>query len=335
MIKADVWASQAGNGRVVHCMNGGLEFILPSSNFNLSSLYFCDDPSVTGPVNREYIVQMGSTNTAANALSVSYKVYVDNGNGTFLISEEILVATFSGITLHNSSSYNGGRVEYLPYSITAPYMNNDVWVQATIISPIATFDEVKRLMNSCIPVPIKFNSFTAKRTNSNNVNLVWQTSSETNNRGFDVQRNINGNWETLNFINSQTPNGNSDHILTYTFNDHNNFKGMTQYRIRQVDLDGKSMFSSIRAVRGESISANTVIYPNPSSEGKVKVVFEDVSAVRDIVLLDMNGRVIRKWNSVSDNTLLIENLNTGIYNLRIIAKNTGEQIFEKIVINKH
>ena len=37
-VKADVWASQSGNGSVVHCINGGLEFVLPANNFTMSTL---------------------------------------------------------------------------------------------------------------------------------------------------------------------------------------------------------------------------------------------------------------------------------------------------------
>ena len=192
--------------------------------------------------------------------------------------------------------------------------------------------EFRDVQNS--PLPVKFSSFTAKRINSSTVNLVWQTASELNNSGFEVQRNSNGNWETVEFIPSQASGGNSDALLTYHFNDMNSVKGMSQYRIKQVDFDGKSDYSVVRAVRGEAVSIKTVIYPNPSFDGKVNVVFEDVNGTRDVILMDMSGRVVRNWNGVSNNNLTIDNLNPGIYSLRITERETGVQTMEKLIINK-
>jgi hypothetical protein len=187
---------------------------------------------------------------------------------------------------------------------------------------------------SNIPLPVKFTSFTASRTNANNVKLTWQTASEINNSGFEVQRFITGGWETVAFVPTQAPGGNSDMILNYSYTDLNSAKGMTQYRIKQIDMDGKFEYSAVRAVRGEAVSVKTVVYPNPSPDGKVNVVFEDAAGTRDIVLMDMSGRMIRNWKGVASNNLLIDNLNPGMYSLRITVRETGAQTMEKIVVNK-
>jgi len=128
-------------------------------------------------------------------------------------------------------------------------------------------------------------------------------------------------------------NGNSSSLLSYEFTDiNNNAKGITQYRLRQLDKDGKQAYSQIRAVRGEGQKGKTIVYPNPSSDGKVNVVFENKEASRDVSLMDMNGRIIKQWKNVMNNTLQIENLVTGFYTLRIINTETGEQVVEKIVV---
>ena len=66
-------------------------------------------------------------------------------------------------------------------------------------------------------------------------------------------------------------NGNSNSPLTYVLTDFNNSKGISQYRLRQVDIDGKQAYSMIRSVRGEGQKSNTIIYPNPSGDGKVNI----------------------------------------------------------------
>jgi hypothetical protein len=59
--------------------------------------------------------------------------------------------------------------------------------------------------------------------------------------------------------------------------DNNSANAVTQYRLRAVDFDGSSKFSEIRSVRGEGQANRIILYPNPSTDGKVKVVFEDMT----------------------------------------------------------
>ncbi|MFZ9387120.1 MAG: T9SS type A sorting domain-containing protein [Chitinophagaceae bacterium] len=195
------------------------------------------------------------------------------------------------------------------------------------------FDKVVSVPNGCLPLPVSFKSFTATRSQSN-VLLKWETAWEQNNAGFAVERNVNGAWQQVGWVATQAQNGNSDVMLSYTFMDNNNIKGITQYRIRQVDIDQKSTYSAIRSVRGEGQIGKTIVYPNPSNNGKVNVVFEDASVTREIAVSDMSGRVVRQIRGISNNNITIENLNPGMYTIRIIAVETGEQVVQKIVVNK-
>ena len=183
------------------------------------------------------------------------------------------------------------------------------------------------------PLPVSFSSFTAQRSNANTVRLSWQTATEVNNSGFAVERNTNGIWEQVSFISTQASAGNSSSLLNYSYTDANSAKGISQYRIRQIDINGKSSSTEIRAVRGIDQPGKIIVYPNPSSDGKVNIVFEDAIAIRDVSLIDMNGRTVKQWNGVSNNNLQIENLVPGFYSLRVVVRETGVQTVEKIVIN--
>ena len=186
-----------------------------------------------------------------------------------------------------------------------------------------------------ITLPVKLTSFNAARKNQN-VDLSWQTSIEDKNKGFDIERLIGaGGWQKIGFVASQALNGTSNSSLSYQFTDFNNTtKGVTQYRLKQVDIDNRSAYSSIRSVRGEGQNNKTIVFPNPSSDGKVNVVFEDVNVIRDVTLIDMNGRTVKQWKGVTSNNIQIENLTTGFYSIRIVNNETGEQVVEKIVVNK-
>jgi len=195
------------------------------------------------------------------------------------------------------------------------------------------FDKVVPIVNGCAPLPVHFTSFTATR-NRSTVVLKWETSFEQNSDGFAVERNIKGVWEEIAYVPSQSVNGNSDALLTYTYNDFNTQKGITQYRVRQVDLDGKAKNSEVRAVRGEGSMGNTVVYPNPTSDGKVTVVFEEANVIRDVSVIDMTGRIIKQFKGVSNNNIQIDNLTPGMFTIRIVIPETGEQSVEKIIVNK-
>ncbi len=183
-------------------------------------------------------------------------------------------------------------------------------------------------------LPVSFGAFTASRSNSV-VALKWTTATESNNLGFEIQRLIgNGSWQTLSFIATQAVRGNSASDLTYTYTDLNQTKGISQYRIKQIDIDKRSKFSEIRAVRGDGQKGKTIVYPNPSSDGKVSIIFEDVNGIRDVSVTDISGRVVKQMKGVTNNNITIDNLGAGFYTVRIVNNETGEQVVEKFVVNK-
>jgi hypothetical protein len=189
---------------------------------------------------------------------------------------------------------------------------------------------------NCIPLPVQFVSFSAFRK-TNDVIIKWETALESGNNGFAIERNINGTWIQIAFVPTQALNGNSDQLLTYSFIDNNNYaKGISQYRIRQVDQDGKETYSSIRAVRGFDQAGSITIYPNPSANGQTTIVFDNMATRgRNIIVSDMSGRIIRQWQRMADNNLQINDLLPGIYMLRASDLETGEQQHAKIVITGH
>ena len=143
------------------------------------------------------------------------------------------------------------------------------------------------------------------------VNLCWQTATEINNSGFGIYRLTKGEWEYVTFVPSQAISGNSSDVLTYTLSDQNNYKGITQYRIKQVDIDGKAKFSEIRAVT---------------------ILFEDREGRRDLSLIDNSGRMVQQWRNISGNTLQVNNLKPGLYTMKILINETGFQTVQKIVV---
>ncbi len=320
VIVADLWSSQAANGRIAHCVNCGIR----------SSAGFM---SVTGLVNCSNLSYGATlTNNTGNVLTGFYKVYADvNGDGYFTPMTDTLL---SG-PINYSIVAGPGTTTFINGTLPGANLNQNVFLVFTQTSGTANGASRVDLLRStqCSPLPVTFTSFSAKRMNRNNVSLKWETATEINNSGFALQKNIgNNNWQTISVIKSKAFNGNSDQALVYTYNDLNATQGISQYRVQQVDIDGKSRYSEIRAVRGEGQRGETIVYPNPSYDGRVNVVFEDIEGIRDVALMDISGRMIKQWKVSNGNTIFIDNLAPGLYSLRIVSLDRREQSFKKILV---
>ncbi|NUN09664.1 MAG: T9SS type A sorting domain-containing protein [Ignavibacteriaceae bacterium] len=115
-------------------------------------------------------------------------------------------------------------------------------------------------------IPVELTSFTAS-VGEYQVTLNWNTATEVNNRGFEVQRMIDGNsWITIGFVEGR---GTTSDPVAYSYSDKYNdfnYSGNVSYRLRQVDFDGRSELSSVInldinfSVREYALNQN---YPNP------------------------------------------------------------------------
>jgi hypothetical protein len=252
-----------------------------------------------------------------------------NGDDSLLFVSDTVVLTLG--------SFSTGLVN-LPglFCCTEPFSLWGLYVQVTAreFTNVISSAIIEAPCASAV-LPVSLRSFTAARNNST-ILLKWETVTEENSRGFYIERNLGNNtWQTLGFVSTKAIHGNSNSLLNYEYSDiSNNAKGVSQYRLRQVDIDGKHAYSPIRAVRAGSQKGKTIIYPNPSNDGRVNVVFADVNTIRDVSLMDMNGRVMKQWKGVANNNIQIDNLTAGFYTIRIIDTDTGEQTVEKIVVKK-
>ena len=324
LLAFDFWSSQAAQAQSAQCVNCHL--IYPLNYIDVTGSALCGPLTFSGSIENE-------SNTTISGYTL---IYADvNGDGFLGDGVDVLIEDTTHFTINAGASFA------IAGTIPPLNINQDVLVLTTITSiggaSSAGAAVVDLLVSTqCAPLPVTFKSFTAQRLSRTNVFLKWETSTEINNRGFALQRSLGNNiWEQVTFINSQSSDGNSSSTLTYTFNDVNSFKGISQYRVKQVDFDGRARYSEVRAVRGDGQKGQTIVYPVPSVDGRVNVVFDDQEGTRHVTLVDMNGRVVRQWNSITSNTFQIENLRQGVYNLRIQNLSTGDINNAKIVVTRN
>jgi hypothetical protein len=180
------------------------------------------------------------------------------------------------------------------------------------------------------PLPVELSSFNAKVKGSN-VELAWQTKTEVNNYGFDVERKTaEGIWKKISFVRG---NGNSNSPKDYTFIDKNLTGGsMFSYRLKQLDNDGTFIYSD--AVEVEVIPNKYELYqnyPNPFNPStSIKFSLPEDSRVR-IDIYNMLGEKVMElvntdykagFHEVQLNTSA-SGLASGVYIYSIIANNFG------------
>ena len=320
-ITGDIWSTNAQSQNAVQCFNKGFSFQ-------------ANDPTITGfkRCTNPRTLSLGIQTYSTVNLTVNYTLYKDDGDGVFEPGTgDIQVGSGGPFVINSTTPYTNTNVTYTGNN--TPGENSAIWV--VVSSPQLSYTVNSLFESACSPLPVHLTYFNAKRSNASNVGLTWQTAQELNASGFEIQRLIgHSGWQVVGFVYTQALNGNSSSVLNYNFNDNNNARAITQYRLRAVDIDAKSKFSEIRAVRGEGQAGKIIVYPNPSFDGKAKVVFEDINGTRDVSLTDVSGRVVKQWTGVTNNNLEIDNLTPGYYSLRVIIRETGEQSIEKIVVNK-
>ncbi len=91
-------------------------------------------------------------------------------------------------------------------------------------------------INSIVPVQlVAFNAL----VENNIVKLEWVTATETNNRGFEIQKSSNGeNWSSIGFV---TGKGTSAEYSRYYYTDINPTYGENYYRLIQTDYEGENV----------------------------------------------------------------------------------------------
>ncbi|MFY7840720.1 MAG: T9SS type A sorting domain-containing protein [Lacibacter sp.] len=180
-------------------------------------------------------------------------------------------------------------------------------------------------------LPVSLVNFNAVNK-AGKVTISWNTLFEVNNDGFEVERKTGaGAYQKIAFLKSKTPAGTGD-AYAYSFEDNADLpKGVTYYRLRQIDLDGRVSYSEIRAVRTGNGVLVLAVYPNPS-RGAASVTIPAGLGKVDITLSDFTGKVLQQWNAVTTTNHTLTNLKPGMYLLRVNVQSTGETMFERITV---
>jgi len=188
----------------------------------------------------------------------------------------------------------------------------------------------RRTIDLDVIVPVELSSF-AVASDKNTAILTWLTSTETNNRGFEVQKQIETGFHTIGFVEG---NGTTTEQKSYFFRDENLLAGTYSYRLKQVDYDGSFSYSDEveTVIEQPSVFYLGQNYPNPfnpftnikysiPADGNVTLKVYDVLGNEVGTLVDEF-----KQAGTFDVTFNGSNLSSGVYYYRLTA---GENMSTK------
>ena len=174
-------------------------------------------------------------------------------------------------------------------------------------------------------LPLEWLSFKATPITTgeaNKVALAWETASEKDVSDFNVERSDDGKVFTK--IGAAIPANNRVTKSSYTAYDDKPLTGVSYYRIRQTDVDGKTSVTKIESVTLNSKKAvgKFTFYPNPIQKGTPLSILTDVQGAFDFKVIDMTGKVMYNQKLQGNTELKGLNLAGGTYLYEILS---GEQ----------
>ena len=272
-----------------YTLNGHSYTSAGTYNDTLYSVYGCDSiivtqltinpkpltSNITGQINPSF----GSTETysVVNSATSTYNWIITNGTQV------------SGGNTHNISvlwnSVLGSTSVKVIETNALGCIGDTVAQQVTLPVNLLSFDAIKKYKA---------------------VELKWSTSSEQNNKGFDVERSFDANtFEPIGFVNG---NGTTNQISNYGYTDVNYHTVSIQdppiiyYRLKQLDFNSNFDYSKVVAVFNKLNTKNSVnveAIPNPYKTGFDLTIYSQTENEAVIEIYDAYGkRVANKTTTV-------------------------------------
>ena len=279
---------------------------------SLNNIWFA-----TGLAGWGYLVKFDGTNYSgfnfiATAIEFDNNGYLWVGTESNTANAELL--KFDGANWTSFTSTNSQLPQTYSISDLAFDTFGNLWI-ATQSAGLVVFNE-----NGIVPVELA--SFTYSVTN-NNVTLTWQTATETNNQGFQIERRKtqderSGEWINIGFLNGS---GTTTEPQSYSFVDENLSAGKYQYRLKQIDFDGTYEYSNTIEVEINSPTKFSLEqnYPNPFNPS---TSIQYAISSRQFVTLkvyDVLGKEVA--------TLVNKEKPAGMYNVQFTMSNLSSGVY--------
>jgi len=195
--------------------------------------------------------------------------------------------------------------------------DNGIWPSgANTVNPLGGLTPI-RIESSDAPIPVELTSFSVSIFDSK-IKLNWETATETNNMGFEIQRKNTNEFQKIGYVEGKI---NSTEKQKYDFTDANAVNGKNIYRLKQIDLDGTSSYSKIieidlTAPFNFALEQN---YPNPFNPATTIGFTIPTTSNVSLKIFNVLGKEVT--------TLVNETKSAGNYSVRFNATGLSSGIY--------
>jgi uncharacterized repeat protein (TIGR01451 family) len=328
-------------------VNETLTYTLSGANIGLANAYNCVVVD-TVPSNVTYIP--GSLEVVNSpGIPSGIKTDAQDGDHAFKASnagnDYVKFFIGTGATSTTGGILAAGETYTLRFKVITPSLpgqlstvNNTARITGQNIFGDPFADDGTAIIALGAVTPVKMTSFTVKKENNNAV-LRWTTSSETKNDHFAIERSVDG----LNFVKMGELPGSGTTTLTKTYMYPDALTNVTSkilyYRLRIVDIDGKSTFSQIVALRldGSVIMNDLSVYPNPFIN-HVKLQLQSLKEeTGNIRIINTNGQEVVKRTVTlqpGGNIVIVKDLDAVSPGLYMLELRIGEDVFVQKIMKQ-
>ncbi len=190
-------------------------------------------------------------------------------------------------------------------------------------------------------LPVRLVSFTGEWT-SDGIRLKWVTSNEMMTEGFAIERSDDGiNFQTIQFVNSLAPGGNSSQLLNYSYTDKYSIEKKLFYRVKEIDLNQGYYYSDILVISPDLEVLDFKISPNPVRSNTSIEFYAPDNGISSISFLDISGNEILKRQiiavkkGVNNVSVDFQLLNSGIYYIKISSVDHGYNGIKRFIKLQH
>jgi hypothetical protein len=272
----------------------------------------------------EYSLDLGNTWTKlGNAVLANWYDFANTAGGAaFPLNQAFFNATRTSYTL-------------MQYNVSSLAGNSKVSFRIVFKSDGGVTDagmavddfEITGPTNAALPVTLV--NFWGKRLDESNALLNFSTSSEKNNKGFEIEKSEDGfNFQSIGFIKGA---GNSATMKYYSFTDTKAVKDNLYYRLKQMDEDGRSDYSKIIKIEMNDLSSSLfAMYYQTGNVSGLNLQINTDNAIQGR-LYSQDGKLLREISLKSGwQNLDMSELPKGVYLLEVTEKGGRKQV-EKVL----
>ena len=273
------------------------------ANYGITNIWFCGNATSVNPTWTaiEGNLTLPSIRSAA--------ILVNSNN------VEYYVGTSTG--LYSTANLNGNATQWVKEG--ADIIGNAVVVDLKLRPAdnkllIATHGN--GLFTTDAILPVKLSTFKGQIVKGKS-ELNWITQTETNNRGFDIEKSTDGrNFNRIGFVAGM---GTSTMRNSYSFTDPAVLQRVQYFRLKQLDRNGRYTYSQVVKLTQDGMPLQLTSVVNPATTNLIFILNDAPRQAIQVTLLDAAGRAVLKQGMPGANSnvfrLNIAKLPNGIYTL--------------------